>query len=162
MLRIALNTVIDFPMKTSLDLPDHLYRRVKSKSALEGRAVREVATALFTAWWTGGYQLSNPTEQRRKGSSPIPASSGSPAGENSRPTSRTLPAGLEAGWINCTATAGERDARCVGVAGGNIDGGAGAFALCCARRIIGAATRVVAPAGTLRNRSLRHHCASDA
>lgn len=45
-----MNTVIDFPMKTSLDLPDDLYRRVKSKSALEGRAVREVATALFTAW----------------------------------------------------------------------------------------------------------------
>ena len=44
------NTVLDFPMKTSLDLPDDLYRRVKSKSALEGRAVREVATALFTAW----------------------------------------------------------------------------------------------------------------
>lgn len=40
-------------MKTSLDLPDELYRRVKSKSALEGRAVREVATALFTAWVDG-------------------------------------------------------------------------------------------------------------
>jgi len=37
-------------MKTSIDLPDDLYRRIKSKSALEGRAVREVATALFTAW----------------------------------------------------------------------------------------------------------------
>ena len=40
-------------MKTSLDLPDELYRRVKSKSALEGKAVREVATALFTAWVNG-------------------------------------------------------------------------------------------------------------
>lgn len=47
------NTVIYFPMKTSLDLPDNLYRRVKSKSALEGRAVREVATALFSAWVEG-------------------------------------------------------------------------------------------------------------
>lgn len=37
-------------MKTSIDLPDDLYRRIKSKSALQGRAVREVATALFTAW----------------------------------------------------------------------------------------------------------------
>lgn len=37
-------------MKTSIDLSDDLYRRIKSKSALEGRAVREVATALFTAW----------------------------------------------------------------------------------------------------------------
>lgn len=40
-------------MKTSLDLPDDLYRQVKSKSALEGRAVREVATALFSAWVQG-------------------------------------------------------------------------------------------------------------
>ena len=37
-------------MKTSLDLPDDLYRRVKSKSALEGKSVREVATALFAAY----------------------------------------------------------------------------------------------------------------
>lgn len=37
-------------MKTSIDLPDELYRQVKSKSALEGMAVREVATALFSAW----------------------------------------------------------------------------------------------------------------
>ena len=40
-------------MKTSIDLPDELYRRVKSKSALQGKAVREVATALFTAWVDG-------------------------------------------------------------------------------------------------------------
>ena len=49
----SVNTAIFFPMKTSLDLPDELYRRVKSKSALEGRAVREVATALFAAWVDG-------------------------------------------------------------------------------------------------------------
>jgi hypothetical protein len=40
-------------VKTSLDLPDDLYRRVKSKSALEGLAVREVAAALFSAWVDG-------------------------------------------------------------------------------------------------------------
>jgi len=40
-------------MKTSIDLPDDLYRRVQSKSALEGLAVREVATALFAAWVDG-------------------------------------------------------------------------------------------------------------
>jgi hypothetical protein len=51
-------------MKTSLDLPDDLYRKVKSKSALEGRAVREVATALFAAWVDGrvsAYELGAPT-----------------------------------------------------------------------------------------------------
>lgn len=37
-------------MKTSLDLPDDLYRRVKARSAMEGRAVREVATELLAAW----------------------------------------------------------------------------------------------------------------
>jgi hypothetical protein len=37
-------------MKTSIDIPDDLYRRVKAKSALEGRAVREVASELFAAW----------------------------------------------------------------------------------------------------------------
>ena len=37
-------------MKTSMELPDELYRRMKSKSALEGRAVREVAIELFTQW----------------------------------------------------------------------------------------------------------------
>lgn len=37
-------------MKTSIDLPDTLYRRVKARSALEGRAVREVATELLTKW----------------------------------------------------------------------------------------------------------------
>ena len=51
--RLHINTVVFFPMTTSLDLPDDLYRRVKSKSALEGRAVREVATALFSAWVDG-------------------------------------------------------------------------------------------------------------
>ena len=40
-------------MKTSIDLPDDRYRRVTSKSALEGKAVREVATALFAAWVDG-------------------------------------------------------------------------------------------------------------
>ena len=37
-------------MKTSIDLPDELYRMIKSRSALEGRTVREVAIELFTGW----------------------------------------------------------------------------------------------------------------
>jgi non-ribosomal peptide synthetase component F len=44
-------------MKTSLDLPDDLYRQVKARSALEGRTVREVATALFAAWVAGDVQV---------------------------------------------------------------------------------------------------------
>ncbi len=37
-------------MKATIDIPDDLYRRIKAKSALEGLAVREVATTLFYAW----------------------------------------------------------------------------------------------------------------
>src|SRR5512137_2738729 len=43
-------------MKTTIDIPDDLYRRVKAKSALEGRAVREVTVDLYRAW------LQSPTE----------------------------------------------------------------------------------------------------
>jgi hypothetical protein len=34
-------------MKATMEIPDELYRLVKAKSALEGRAVREVAVDLF-------------------------------------------------------------------------------------------------------------------
>ena len=37
-------------MKATIDIPDELYRKVKAKSALEGRPVREVAIDLFRAW----------------------------------------------------------------------------------------------------------------
>lgn len=37
-------------MKTTLNIPDELYREVKAKSAMEGRAVREVTVELYTAW----------------------------------------------------------------------------------------------------------------
>ncbi len=40
-------------MKTSLDLPDDLYRQLKAKCALEGRTVRDVATSLFAGWVAG-------------------------------------------------------------------------------------------------------------
>jgi hypothetical protein len=40
-------------MKTTIDIPDDIYRRAKAKSATEGRTVREVATCLFSAWVTG-------------------------------------------------------------------------------------------------------------
>ena len=37
-------------MKATIDIPDDLYRRVKAKSALEGRPVRSVAIELFQQW----------------------------------------------------------------------------------------------------------------
>ncbi|MDX2224531.1 MAG: hypothetical protein SFV21_17395 [Rhodospirillaceae bacterium] len=37
-------------MKATIDIPDELYRRVKAKSALEGRAIRAVAIELLAGW----------------------------------------------------------------------------------------------------------------
>jgi len=37
-------------MKATIDIPDELYRQVKAKSALRGRAVREIAVSLFQGW----------------------------------------------------------------------------------------------------------------
>ncbi len=37
-------------MKATIEVPDDLYRQVKAKSALEGRAVREVAIELFRGY----------------------------------------------------------------------------------------------------------------
>jgi hypothetical protein len=37
-------------MKVTIDVPDDLYRRVKAKTALQGRAVREVTIELFRNW----------------------------------------------------------------------------------------------------------------
>ena len=40
-------------MKATLDIPDDLYRRVKARSALEGRPLRSVAVRLFQDWLDG-------------------------------------------------------------------------------------------------------------
>jgi len=40
-------------MKATIDVPDELYRLVKAKSALEGRAIREVTTELFESYVRG-------------------------------------------------------------------------------------------------------------
>lgn len=37
-------------MKTTIDIPEVIYRKVKAKSAIEGRPVRDVAITLFSAW----------------------------------------------------------------------------------------------------------------
>ncbi len=37
-------------MKATIEIPDDLYRRVKAKSAMEGRTVRAVAVELFQRW----------------------------------------------------------------------------------------------------------------
>jgi len=37
-------------MKATIEIPDDLYRKVKAKSALEGRPVRDVTVQLFRQW----------------------------------------------------------------------------------------------------------------
>jgi hypothetical protein len=37
-------------MKATIEIPDDLYRRVKAKSASQGRPIRAVAVELFGAW----------------------------------------------------------------------------------------------------------------
>jgi len=59
-------------MKATIDIPDHLYRRVKAKSALERCTVREVATALFQEWVDGAIQIDRPGETRDGSADTIP------------------------------------------------------------------------------------------
>jgi hypothetical protein len=52
-------------MKATIEIPDDLYRRVKAKSALEGRAIREVTIELYQAWLTKAPEASAaPTPER--------------------------------------------------------------------------------------------------
>lgn len=37
-------------MKATIEIPDKLYRQGKAKSALEGRAIREVTIELYQVW----------------------------------------------------------------------------------------------------------------
>lgn len=37
-------------MKVTIEIPDDLYRKVKARSALEGRSVRAAAVELFQRW----------------------------------------------------------------------------------------------------------------
>jgi hypothetical protein len=37
-------------VKTTVDIPDDIYRRVKAKSALQGRTIRELTSDLYRRW----------------------------------------------------------------------------------------------------------------
>jgi hypothetical protein len=40
-------------VKTTIEIPDELYRKVKAKSAIEGRHVRDVTIELYRHWVEG-------------------------------------------------------------------------------------------------------------
>jgi hypothetical protein len=46
-------------MKATIEIPDELYRKVKARSALLGRTVREVTTELYQRW-LGDAPISEP------------------------------------------------------------------------------------------------------
>ncbi len=79
-------------MKTSIDVPDDLYRKVKSKSALEGRAVRDVAIALFADWVGASHDPSS----ANTGSTSVPSS-------NSEGSADAAP-----GWLSRWEALGEQ------------------------------------------------------
>jgi hypothetical protein len=41
-------------MKATVDVPDQLYRRVKARAALEGRAIRDVTIESYERWLATG------------------------------------------------------------------------------------------------------------
>lgn len=49
-----MNTVVFGAMRTTIDIPDTMLRRVKSKCALEGRTMRGVTLSFFQNWLDGG------------------------------------------------------------------------------------------------------------
>ncbi|MEI8243884.1 MAG: hypothetical protein WCI17_11495 [bacterium] len=46
-------------MRTTVDIPDALYRQVKARSSQEGLAVREVTVALYLQWIEGRTHLAH-------------------------------------------------------------------------------------------------------
>ena len=55
-------------MKATIEIPDELYRRVKAKSALEGRPIRAVTIELFQQWLaeetSAALQTTEPTPEQ--------------------------------------------------------------------------------------------------
>ena len=78
-------------MKATIDIPDELYRRVKAKSALEGRPIRTVAIELFERW------LEQDTPVTRKASSLTEDSSDEAVQARRRATRAWLDKWLEMG-----------------------------------------------------------------
>ena len=59
------NIVILSSMKTTIDIPDDLYRQVKARLAMQRRTVREVTIALYRRWLSEpeGAPQSRPTPE---------------------------------------------------------------------------------------------------
>lgn len=73
-------------MKATIDVPDDIYRRVKARSAMEGRSVRDVTVELFERWIAEAPGL------------------GDAAGESDRPTAATA-------WLRRWEAIGDKIAK---------------------------------------------------
>lgn len=51
-------------MKATIDIPDDLYRKVKAKTAEQGRKIRDVTIELFQGWLIGGLPAQDSEQQR--------------------------------------------------------------------------------------------------
>lgn len=54
-------------MKTTVEIPDALYRRVKSKSSLDGQTIRAVTQRLYELWLDGQAVLGESAATAREG-----------------------------------------------------------------------------------------------
>lgn len=52
-------------MKATIDIPDDLYRKVKAKTAEQGRKVRDVTIELFQGWIMGNQPVQTVAKQKR-------------------------------------------------------------------------------------------------
>ncbi len=59
-------------MKATIDIPDDVYRKVKAKSAIEGRQVRDVTVELFRKWIGETTAVAKGRKQTRPGGEPRP------------------------------------------------------------------------------------------
>lgn len=101
-------------MKATIDIPADLYRQVKAKSALEGRAIREVTAELYEAYLrdaaaAGGREPVEPTPEVRE--RPLPAWFGVArrlGAEPADPDMVAIRASVERGWTEETAASERR------------------------------------------------------
>ena len=54
------------PMRTTLDIPDAMYRRIKARSAEEGRTVRSITLVLYSQWLGDSHPEERHGSTRRK------------------------------------------------------------------------------------------------
>ena len=63
-------------MRTTMDIPDSLYRRVRSRTALEGTTLRSVTITLYSDWLSRPTSSEPSAESVQPKESPLPSWAG--------------------------------------------------------------------------------------